>query len=371
MKKTTISVLIASLFMLCSVHLTAKTPVYIWQGWDNKTTTEENLKDDFTKWKSQGVTGVCFNTGFDVEKAKIASRIAKSLGLEYHAWMPCMLHAGLNPSWYAVNRLGQSAHDVQVYVPYYTCLDPHNKEVQAWLIEQYCKMAELPDVEYVQLDYIRYPDVILARGLWEKYGLVMNEEYPKADYCYCDDCVAAFKEKTGIDIRKVDDPSKCKKWAQFRCDIITDLVNKLASAVHAKGKKISADVFPGPHSHAVWMVRQEWNKWNIDAFFPMNYNDFYLEKASWVGKITRKEVKAVKGKIPVYSGLFICKDWKNKASVVDPEHSGLVPSEIEEAVAGSMKAGAAGISLFTPKSMTDEHWDALKQVLDKLDKKKK
>ena len=49
---------------------------------------------------------------------------------------------------------------------------------------------------------------------------------------------------------------------------------------HAKGKKISADVFPGPHSHAVWMVRQEWNKWNIDAFFPMNYNDFYLEKAS-------------------------------------------------------------------------------------------
>lgn len=371
MKKTTISVLIASLFMLCSVHLTAKTPVYIWQGWDNKTTTEENLKDDFTKWKSQGVTGVCFNTGFDVEKAKIASRIAKSLGLEYHAWMPCMLHAGLNPSWYAVNRLGQSAHDVQVYVPYYTCLDPHNKEVQAWLIEQYCKMAELPDVDYVQLDYIRYPDVILARGLWEKYGLVMNEEYPKADYCYCDDCVAAFKEKTGIDIRKVDDPSKCKKWAQFRCDIITDLVNKLASAVHAKGKKISADVFPGPHSHAVWMVRQEWNKWNIDAFFPMNYNDFYLEKASWVGKITRKEVKAVKGKIPVYSGLFICKDWKNKASVVDPEHSGLIPSEIEEAVAGSMKAGAAGISLFTPKSMTDEHWDALKQVLDKLDKKKK
>ncbi len=371
MKKTTISVLIASLFMLCSVHLTAKTPVYIWQGWDNKTTTEENLKDDFTKWKSQGVTGVCFNTGFDVEKAKIASRIAKSLGLEYHAWMPCMLHAGLNPSWYAVNRLGQSAHDVQVYVPYYTCLDPHNKEVQAWLIEQYCRMAELPDVDYVQLDYIRYPDVILARGLWDKYGLVMNEEYPKADYCYCDDCVAAFKEKTGIDIRKVDDPSKCKKWAQFRCDIITDLVNKLASAVHAKGKKISADVFPGPHSHAVWMVRQEWNKWNIDAFFPMNYNDFYLEKASWVGKITRKEVKAVKGKIPVYSGLFICKDWKNKASVVDPEHSGLVPSEIEEAVAGSMKAGAAGISLFTPKSMTDEHWDALKQVLDKLDKKKK
>jgi hypothetical protein len=197
----------------------------------------------------------------------------------------------------------------------------------------------------------------------------MNVEYPKADYCYCDDCVAAFKAQTGIDIHKVKDPSKCKKWAQFRCDIITDFVNKITEAVHAQGKKVSADVFPAPRSYAVWMVRQEWNKWEIDAFFPMSYNDFYLEKASWVGKVTREEVKSVKGKIPVYSGLFICKDWKNKENLVDPEYSGLLPSEIDEAVSGSMKAGATGISLFTPHSMTDEHWEALSQTLSKLEKK--
>lgn len=111
-------------------------------------------------------------------------------------------------------------------------------------------IASIPGVDYVQLDYIRYADVILARGLWDKYGLTMNGEYAKADYCYCDDCVAAFKKQSGIDITKVTDPSKIKEWAQFRCDAVTDLVNAISDAVHAKQKKISADVFPGPKSYA-------------------------------------------------------------------------------------------------------------------------
>ena len=96
----------------------------------------------------------------------------------------------------------------------------------------------------------------------------MNGEYAKADYCYCNDCVAAFKQQSGIDITKVTDPSKIKEWAQFRCDAVTDLVNAISDAVHAAGKKISADVFPGPKSHAEWMVRQQWNKWKLDAVFP-------------------------------------------------------------------------------------------------------
>ncbi len=368
MKRKLFGVLIALFLMMYSADSSAKVPVYVWQGWAANTTAA-SLKKDFANWKSHGVVGVCFNAGFDVQKVTVAAKVAKSLGLEYHAWVPCMIHAGLDSTWYAVNRLGESSYSVQPYVPYYTTLDPRNKEVQAYLIDQYTKIAAIPEVDYVQLDYIRYADVILARGLWDKYGLVMKEEYPKADYCYCDSCVAAFKAQTGINIREVKDPSKCKAWAQFRCDVITDFVNKLAAAVHAEGKKVSADVFPGPKSYAVKMVRQEWNKWKIDAFFPMNYNDFYLKDAAWVGKITREEVKSVKGQIPVYSGLFICKDWQHKDKVVDPENSGLLPSEIAKAVIGSMKAGAKGISLFTPGSMTEAHWKALDEVLAKLDKK--
>lgn len=360
MKRFLPCVFIALVFMV-SPDAFAKIPVYVWQSWD-KNTTAESLKNDFADWKKHGVAGVCFNTGFDMEKATIAAKVAKSLDLEYHAWMPCMLQSGLDSTWYAVNRLGQSACSVQAYVPYYKCLDPRNEQVQEWLIEKYGRMAAIPEVDYVQLDYIRYPDVILARGLWDKYGLVMDEEYPTADYCYCDDCVAAFKDQTGIDIRSFEDPSKCKEWAQFRCDAITGFVNKLTGVIHAQGKKVSADVFPGPYSHAVPMVRQEWNKWNVDAFFPMNYNDFYMEGPAWVGKMVREEVASVQGKVPVYSGLFICHDWKNKDKVVDPENSGLLPSELNEAVVGSMESGAAGICLFTPNDMTDEHWKALDEI---------
>ncbi len=354
-------IVLLCLCTLYTVSTRAQVPVYVWLGWESHT-TEENLKTDFARWKRHGVTGICFNTGFSVEKATLVSRIAKSEGLEFHAWIPCMLQEGLDSTWYGVNRLGQSAYDVQAYVPYYKFLDPNNEEVQEYLIDKYTQIAEIPDVDYIQLDYIRYPDVILARGLWDKYGLVMHEEYPTADYCYCDKCVADFKQHSGVDIRKVKDPSKSKAWAKWRNDVITRLVNRITEAVHAKGKKVSADVFPGPRSHAVKMVRQEWNRWNVDAFFPMNYNDFYLKGADWLKEITREEVRAAKGR-PVYSGLFICRDWREKHKVTDPENSGLLPSEIRTAVLGSLKAGAKGICLFTSYSMTDEHWTALREAL--------
>ena len=75
------------------------------------------------------------------------------------------------------------------------------------------------------------------------------------------------------------------EWTAFRCGKVTALVSKVCDAVHAMGKKVSADVFPGPDSHAVPMVRQQWDQWPIDMVFPMNYNDFYLEGADWLADI--------------------------------------------------------------------------------------
>lgn len=351
------------LTLFCALRAAASVPVYVWQGWDDRTTAE-TLRRDFAEWRRNGVTGVCFGAKFDLDRIRLASRLAHEAGLEYHAWVPAMVHADCPSDWYVVNRLGQSAATQPAYVDYYRFLDPNNEAVQAFLIEKCRAVAALPDVDYVQLDYIRYPDVVLARGLWAKYGLTMHEEYAPADYCYCDRCVADFLRLSGRDIRRVADPSRDKEWAQFRCDNITRLVNRVAAAVHALGKRVSADVFPGPHSHARRMVRQEWHCWDVDMLFPMNYNDFYLQPASWVRKMVREEVKAVGKHVPVVSGLFICRDWRNKATVADPEHSGLLPSEMRTAVRGSLRAGAVGISLFTPQSMTAEHWAALRQALD-------
>ena len=231
------------------------------------------------------------------------------------------------------------------------------------MANMYGTIADVPEVDGIHLDYIRFPDVILGKGLWKKYGLVMDREYPQYDYCYCNKCVRDFKKKTGIDIRSVDDPSQVQEWKQFRCDLITRLVNRLAKSVHSKGKKINAAVFPGPGSVAIKTVRQEWNKWDLDAVFPMNYNDFYAEGPDWIGEVAKEEATALKGKTPFYSGLFICPHPERKSRETDPENLGLLPEELATAIRLSVKNGAAGICLFTPARMTTAHWKAFEKAI--------
>lgn len=365
MKKLLLGLVALITLVACQSNNELKVPVYAWEGYS----CADTLRAHFAKYQQLGLKGVCINVGFDVAKADSAAKLAKEFKLEFHAWCPLMMQnpnqEGLDSTMYTVNRDGEPSFKYPPYVPRYCTLDPRNPKVADFLINKLTKIAEIPEVDYVQLDYIRYADVILPRGLWEKYNLVMDKEYSHADYCYCDSCVAQFKAETGIDIRATEQPDTVKSWAKWRCDNVTALVGKITDAIHAKGKKVSADVFPGPDSHAKWMVRQQWNEWNVDAIFPMNYNDFYLEPSTWVGKVTEEEVKSVAAKgTPIYSGLFICHDWRNKDKVVDPENSGLLPSEIGEAATSAMKAGAKGICVFTGNGMTQEHWDALIKAIN-------
>ena len=352
---------LAALAVLCSCsEKNAAIPLYGWES-IGRNPDLEAVRAKFQDWKSHGFTGVCINAA--LADIPALSAIAHEEGLEYHAWKPCMLQGDMPHEWYTVNRLGQSADEAPAYVDYYKSLDPANPEVQDFIVSMATEIASIPDVDYVQLDYIRYADAILARGLWDKYGLdFSNGPYPPADYCYCDRCVSEFKELTGIDILAVEDPQAVPEWTAFRCGKVTRLVTKVCDAVHALGKKVSADVFPGPDAYAVPMVRQQWDQWPVDMLFPMNYNDFYLEGPAWVGEITAEEVKAA-GEVPVMSGLFICHDWQRKAEIKDPEGHGLLPSEIAMAVHGAMEAGAAGICLFTPGSMTPEHWAELDKLV--------
>ncbi len=355
MKKTPIL-----LFALMAISLgvqAKKIPVHAWLGGPGKATDNE-IAAYFADLKAKGIDALMYNGGHDPATYERVGKLAHEAGLEFHAWIPALMQAysnKLDSSWYAVNGLGESALTHPAYVPHYTFLCPEREEVYRFLEELYVHVANVSYIDGIHLDYIRFPDVILARGLWKKYNLVMDREYPQFDYCYCDSCVARFKAQTGIDIRQVKDPAAVPEWKQFRYDQIARIVNRLANAVHKEGKMISAAVFPGP-SIAKKIVRQEWDKWNLDAFYPMNYNDFYLKDVRWIGKITKEEVKAVKGKGKLYSGLFICPNPAKKALEPDPENHGLTPKELGKAIKASIKNGATGICLFTPGRMTDEHW---------------
>ena len=176
-----------SLIALAAVALTAcsqapeKTVrVYAWQG-ESENTTEQTLQADFSKWHAHGVDGMCYNAGHDTEKIQRAARVAHANGMEYHAWIPAMLQQGLDSVAYAVNREGESAYRVQAYVPYYTCLCPNQEATANFLLDLYGRVAEIPEVDYIHLDYIRYVDVILARGLFldSETGEVVARSYEK------------------------------------------------------------------------------------------------------------------------------------------------------------------------------------------------
>ena len=59
----------------------AAVPVYAWTGWDEKTTSQELLKQ-FKDWKKRGVVGVCVNCGFNIDRIREASRMARKAGAD-------------------------------------------------------------------------------------------------------------------------------------------------------------------------------------------------------------------------------------------------------------------------------------------------
>lgn len=346
---------------------TYKIPVFAWTGGPGNA-TDEAILTKFKSWKDYGIDGLLYNGGHDPDTYRRVGKLAKSADLEFHTWIPTMVQGksdAIQAEWYGINRKGERALEKPAYVDYYKFLCPNHEGVYQFLSKLYTSVASVPEVDGIHLDYIRFPDVILARGLWDKYGLVMDKEYPDYDYCYGKECVDGFKAQTGIDILAEEDPSQVQAWKQYRYDLITNLVNKLAADVHATGKKIHAAVFPGPHSIAKQIVRQEWDQWELDAFYPMHYNDFYLEKPGWVGEVTEEGVTALAGKAPLYSGLFICPKPESKTEENDPENHGLLPSEIGTAIQASMENGAKGICLFTPDRMTEDHWAAFQEAIHK------
>ena len=110
------------------------------------------------------------------------------------------------------------------------------------------------------------------------------------------------------------------------------------------------------------MVRQQWNQWMVDMFFPMNYNDFYGETPDWITGVVKEEVQAA-GTIPVMSGLRTTLHWRENETKPKQSYFGLGPDELKTAILKSLEAGATGVCLFKPSRMEEAHWTALEEAL--------
>ena len=311
----------------------------------------------FRRLKVEGFSGVLVGGG-DTE---VLARAAHENGLEFHRWIWTLNRDGdewvrdNHPEWFTISRKLESSLDVPPYVEYYRWLCPTKSGVREYLRDSILEIAQDPQVDGIHLDYVRHCDVILPRGLWSKYDLVQDREFPEFDFCYCDTCREEFASRTGVDPMELPDPTADEEWRRFRWDSVTGLVKVLAEAVHgvhsgpapqdepggtapfrstlranAPGKPISAAVFPTP-AIARRLVRQAWDEWPLDAFFPMLYHEFYEEGLGWIGRGVVEGLAGAQG-ARLFAGLYL--PTLNR------------DGNRNEAVEVARQAGAHGVSFF-------------------------
>ena len=313
----------------------------IWMNSNER--NKDHWKHDFTKLQKAGISNI-FLSG-KMEDLESALKYATDFNLQIHAWIFTMICNDENiisqhPDWFTVNGMGKRSHENPQYVGYYKWFCPTHPEVQEYLREQVKKLCEISELTGVHLDYIRYCDVILPIGLQPNYNLIQTKEEPQFDYCYCEYCRSAFKQKSGIDPVDLLNPSKDLDWLQFRYDSITNIVNMLAEIIHCYNKKATSAVFPAIMQKN---VRQEWHKWKLDAVYPMLYHSCYNEDLNWIKNETRKGKKLLKS-TKLHSGLYIPDIGQDK---------------LIQAIGFAANGGADGVSLFDFNAMKDEHWKML------------
>lgn len=276
--------------------------------------------------------------------------IAHEAGLQVHAWMwtmplndPEMIDK--HPDWFSVNRLGQPSHTHPAYVDYYKFMDPCHPEVQAFVASNVEALGKIEDLDGIHLDYVRQPDVILAEALQPKYNIIQDKEYPQYDYPYSQRCRDQFKAETGIDPMDLgDDAPSHQAWRQFRYDAVSHVVNHHCVPMARKYDKIiSAAVFPNWED-----VRQEWHKWDLDAFFPMLYQGFYNQDIPWIGEEVEKARRRLDNDKSIFAGIFV---------------SDCRGSKLEEAIQVVQSSSAKGIAFFAIDNLGTEERATIKKNL--------
>lgn len=278
--------------------------------------------------------------------------LATKKNIKIHAWMwtlnrPNDTIANKHPEWYAVNRTGKNSLEYRAYVDYYQWLSPFHPEAREHVKNNVRKLTKVKGLASIHLDYVRYVDVILGADLQPKYNLVQTTEMPEYDYGYHPIAREGFKAIFNKDPQDFEHPELSTEWRQYRLNAITTLVNEIVEIAHEKNQKITAAVFPFPEMSRQ-MVRQAWNDWNLDAAYPMIYNNFYRENVNWIGFATEQGVKDVD--FPINTGLY------------SPALQN--PKDLEKAIRLAKEKGAKGVSIFTADNLSK----AQKDIFIKLTK---
>ena len=350
--------------------------VYAWLA-GKVSMPEEQLEAYFSRAAEAGIAGIFLechggypevlgdSTSFRDSAALVILRravpYAQKYGLELHAWMwttnrceQALLKA--HPDWYEVNGLGESLAEIEMYNrKHYRFLCPNHEGVEDYLKDRVRELAEVEGLTGIHLDFIRYPDAILPYGLHESRGVVQDKVYPQWDCCYCDECRAAFKAKTGIDPLELEDPTSCEAWMQFRWDAMARLADNLLKEIRFCGKVATAAVFATPEE-AKKLVRQDWVQFkHADALLPMIYYNSYGQPREWVETASREGIEALaaaRNKARLYAGVNVPRD-----------------GDFRQCINLARAGGAHSICFFSLESLNrhPEHWNTLKEAISEIE----
>ena len=325
--------------------------IYLWVHGNNHPGDTEFWGKEFADYAAAGVNVLII--GGTAEQIAALTPLAAQHGMQVYAWLWAVNRPGdetalQHPDWYAVNRHGKSCHAPQdrPFVEYYQFLCPNCEEARNHLLREVDKLAALPGIIGIQLDYMRLPDVILPRGLWENYGLDMSTELPEYDYCYCNRCQELFRRRYGRDISP--DATADADWREFRLQSVADYANALTARIRSHNLRTASAVFPTPDI-AAQLVRQDWSRFHIDLALPMVYYSFYNETPQWSANCTVQAAQQTQGRISLAPGLHL------------PDTTAeLFPAELSRLHAAS----PAGIGIFCDDLFTPEFQQALRNWLD-------
>lgn len=295
---------------------------------------------------SLGIRGVLLSASS--EKIRQILPIAQKYDLQIHIWMWAMNRGDAPKEYLSVNDLNKSLAEEKAYVDYYKFICPALPEVKDFINKKVLDLERIDGISGIHLDYIRYVDVFLPKGLLPKYILIQDDILPEFDYGYHPYMLEKFKKEFGYSPREMVDYPNDSLWQQFRMDQVSFIVNDLADQYASKELKLSAAVFPDPEMSRK-MVRQDWGNWKLDYYFPMVYNGFYLEGMDWIEERI-KISKKYHPNTPVFCGLYL-PDSKTK-------------EELLESMRAAFRGGTTGISFFDYWGMKEYHKEAIREMVD-------
>ena len=279
-----------------------------------------NVRPDFKDW----------------DPLRVLTEEARKVGIKVHPWC-CVFPEGdgskllqEHPEYAALDPSGELVKAGRGSYRYgFACAA--RPEAHDYEFAMYEELMDNYDIDGIHLDYIRY-----------------NHPGNGQHSCFCAYCRETFQKQTGYE-PSIDPATRdWAAWIDWKTAAVTRFVKRLSKSAKAKGKEVSAAVFP-EYPECIPNIGQDWEDWArrgfVDFLFPMNYT----MNTRIAIKRTRNHVTALAGSgVPLWEGLW------NRPALSTPM--------LMEQVRGALAQGVQGIVIFEYYGLDEEDLRALSQV---------